>query len=263
MFYAKSPDMISTKPLVGGFAISDAQYAQALSVLTDPDDERIITFTNGAFALERKYYAKSPDILSPKPVEGGHEITEEQHLDALSALANPDDHRIITFTNGAFALERKFFARAPNAVSTMPLENGVEITEAQFNAAVAVLTNSEDKRIIVFTDGVFSLEYPPGYEPEPEPEPEPLTQADYAAAIQLMIDETARSRKYSDGASLASYVASTVPAWAAEAQVFVSWRDAVWIYAYGEFAKVQAGQRAQPTIIEIISELPMISWPAA
>ena len=90
--------------------------------------------------------------------------------------------------------------------------------------------------------------------------PRPTT-ADFAAAIQSHIDATAKARGYNGPATLASYVASTIPAWAAEAQAFVAWRDAVWIYAYGELAKVQAGQRTQPTVDEIVSELVPIVWP--
>ncbi|MBA2125065.1 hypothetical protein DLM45_02340 [Hyphomicrobium methylovorum] len=95
----------------------------------------------------------------------------------------------------------------------------------------------------------------------PVVEPSAPTQDDYKDAVQAHIDAAARSRNYADGVSLASYVASTVPGWAAEAQAFVAWRDAVWFYAYSELAKVLTGQRAQPSIAEFISELPAIVWP--
>lgn len=98
------------------------------------------------------------------------------------------------------------------------------------------------------------------YIPPPQPEPPP-TQDDYSAAIQYRIDVTARERGYADGYALASYVPSSIPAWAAEALSFVAWRDAVWIYAFTELAKVQAGQRPQPTIADLIAELPAIQWP--
>lgn len=88
------------------------------------------------------------------------------------------------------------------------------------------------------------------------------TQADYSQAIQAHIDGVARSRNYADGVALASYTVSTIPAWAAEAQAFAAWRDAVWAYAYGELAKVMAGERAKPTIDVLIAELPAMVWPA-
>jgi hypothetical protein len=88
------------------------------------------------------------------------------------------------------------------------------------------------------------------------------TEADYQAAIQLLIDQTAQSRQYADGVALAGYINSTVPTWTSEATAFIAWRDSVWLYAYGELAKVQAGQRPQPSVAQILSELPTIAWPA-
>jgi len=95
----------------------------------------------------------------------------------------------------------------------------------------------------------------------PPPEPEPPTLDDYRIAIQAHIDATARQRDYDGGVSCASYVNSTNPQWAAEAQAFVAWRDAVWSYAFQELAKVENGEREQPTIDEFLSELPQIEWP--
>ena len=99
------------------------------------------------------------------------------------------------------------------------------------------------------------------YTPPPAPEPPPPTQEDYERAIQRHVDTVARVRNYRNGTALASYVSSTIPLWAAEAQAFVAWRDAVWVYAYAELEKVISGERAQPTIAEIILELPVIEWP--
>jgi hypothetical protein len=92
------------------------------------------------------------------------------------------------------------------------------------------------------------------------PAPAP-TLDDYEAAIQALIDATAREKNYADGVSLASYVASTVPAWAAEAAAFIGWRDAVWGYVYTQLAAVEAEERAQPTVAELLAELPAITWP--
>ncbi|WP_296072276.1 hypothetical protein [uncultured Agrobacterium sp.] len=87
------------------------------------------------------------------------------------------------------------------------------------------------------------------------------TITDYENAIQNLVDETAREKQFRDGVTLASYAASTKPNWAAEAQAFVAWRDNVWAYAYGELAKVQAGQREQPTVDEFLAEIAPIAWP--
>lgn len=88
-----------------------------------------------------------------------------------------------------------------------------------------------------------------------------LTVEDYRIAIQAHVDATAIVGNYDSGTSLASYVASTNPAWAAEAAAFVAWRDSVWAYAYAELDKVLAGQREQPDVEAFIAELPEIEWP--
>lgn len=88
-----------------------------------------------------------------------------------------------------------------------------------------------------------------------------LTEEDFRMAIQNHVDQTARSRRYDGGFALASYVSSTIPQWSTEAQIFVAWRDAVWVYAYTELDKVLGGERSMPTVDEFISELPAIEWP--
>lgn len=88
------------------------------------------------------------------------------------------------------------------------------------------------------------------------------TITDYENAIQNLVDTTAREKQFRDGVILASYVASTKPKWAAEAQAFVAWRDYVWTSAYAELEKVQSGQRPQPTVEQFLSEIVRIAWPA-
>jgi hypothetical protein len=85
----------------------------------------------------------------------------------------------------------------------------------------------------------------------------------FRLAIQRHVDETAQARRYDSGNSLASYVASTNQAWAAEAQAFVAWRDAVWVHAYAELDKVTSGERPVPGIDQFIEELPEMVWPEA
>lgn len=93
---------------------------------------------------------------------------------------------------------------------------------------------------------------------EPDPEPAPLTQEDYRRAVQAHIDAAAQARLYDSGVSLASYVASTNEAWAAEAQAFIAWRDAVWSQVYALWA---APPDPAPTIEALIASLPAIVWP--
>lgn len=83
----------------------------------------------------------------------------------------------------------------------------------------------------------------------------------YRLEIQAMIDAKANERQYDSGATLASYVNSTIEQWATEAQEFVAWRDAVWLHALTEMDKVQSGTREQPTVEAFLAELPTFEWP--
>lgn len=91
--------------------------------------------------------------------------------------------------------------------------------------------------------------------------PLPPQLEDFRAAVQARIDTEAQTKQYENGLACATYATSTIPGWAAQAQAFVAWRDAVWAYAFTELAKVESGEREQPSVAEIIDELPAISWP--
>lgn len=98
----------------------------------------------------------------------------------------------------------------------------------------------------------------PAYE-HPAPAPEQVIEQ-FRAAIQAHVDAAAISRRYDSGNSLATYVASSNPDWAAEAHAFVIWRDAVWAYAYVEMDRVLGGLREKPTVQEFLDELPVMDW---
>jgi hypothetical protein len=89
----------------------------------------------------------------------------------------------------------------------------------------------------------------------------PLAIPDYQSAVQSHVDQMARSQQFNDGVTLASYKDSTNALWAAQAAAFIAWRDQVWAYSYEQLAAVQAAIRPQPSIQELIAELPAISWP--
>lgn len=91
--------------------------------------------------------------------------------------------------------------------------------------------------------------------------PPALTADDCRREIQSLIDAKANERQYDSGATLASYVNSTIAQWSAEAQAFVAWRDMVWTYALAELAKVQSGEREQPSVGDFLAELPAFEWP--
>lgn len=123
----------------------------------------------------------------------------------------------------------------------------VEITDEQW---IELASNPGRRRLV---GGEVELFDPP---------PAPVTVDDFRRAIQAHIDAAAQSRSYDSGVTCSSYLNSTNPAWAAQASTFVAWRDAVWAYAYAELAKVEGGERAQPSVADIINELPGMVWPA-
>lgn len=87
-------------------------------------------------------------------------------------------------------------------------------------------------------------------------------QSSHTAALEAHVDEVARQRQYTGAVSAASYVASTNPQWAAEAQAFVSWRDQVWAHALQELAEAQSSGQA-PDLTALIAGLPEMVWPGA
>lgn len=92
--------------------------------------------------------------------------------------------------------------------------------------------------------------------------PPPPTSDQITAGVQVHIDQTAQSKGYENGVSLATYVPSTVATWRAEADAFIPWRDSVWAYTYETFAKIESGEIPPPaTVDEFIGWLPPIVWP--
>ncbi len=85
--------------------------------------------------------------------------------------------------------------------------------------------------------------------------------AEFEEAIQKIVDDTARSKQFRDGVTLASYTASTNAVWKAQAETFVAWRDHVWGHAYAELEKVLSGQRERPSVPEFLAEVSSINWP--
>lgn len=86
---------------------------------------------------------------------------------------------------------------------------------------------------------------------------------DIENAIDALILSKAKG-KYNSVVSCITYLNSSNPQWRAEAQAFLSYRDAVWLYVIGELAKVELGTRTLPTPEDAVAEIellyPMV-WP--
>lgn len=78
--------------------------------------------------------------------------------------------------------------------------------------------------------------------------------------ISNIIDTTAQSKQYENGVSCASYLNSTNPQWASEAQAFISWRDSCYLYAFNLLNDVVSGGEI-PSEQEFIAGIPVIVWP--
>ena len=83
----------------------------------------------------------------------------------------------------------------------------------------------------------------------------------YQDAIQVALDNKAREKMYENALSIATYISSTNPHWQSEAETFLAWRDAVYVYALNILDEVQSGGE-QPTIEEVVSGMPTIVWPS-
>lgn len=79
-------------------------------------------------------------------------------------------------------------------------------------------------------------------------------------AVQAHLDTTAQARGYDSIFTCISYVSSTDPTFNAEAVAAVAWRDEVWIYCHGVLAEVVTSARLEPTLEELLAELPAVNW---
>lgn len=143
-----------------------------------------------------------------------------------------------------------------------PLEDGVYLIPG--NCLEAEPPAPGEGQYVIQIEGRWELRdvVDPLPTPEPEPSPEEIA-AGFTAAIQMRLDNFARTRNYDGILSACTYATSTVPKFQAEAQTCVNLRDATWAAAYEILAQVQAGQRPMPATIEDIEDdLPALAWTA-
>ncbi len=74
-------------------------------------------------------------------------------------------------------------------------------------------------------------------------------------AIQAHLDSTAKENGYDSILSACSY-AGGVNHFQEEGKAFVTWRGEIWAYCYQVLVDVQSETRTEPTIEELIKELP-------
>lgn len=80
--------------------------------------------------------------------------------------------------------------------------------------------------------------------------------------VAAHVNSVAAEKGYDSGATCAGYATSSVEKWSSEAAAFIAWRDSVWVAVFSLLAAVEAGTATIPTAEEMISSLPVITWPA-
>lgn len=81
--------------------------------------------------------------------------------------------------------------------------------------------------------------------------------AEYSSAVQAWLDDVVQANGYDDMASCATYAASSVAQWRADAQAAIAWRDAVWQSCFAWQAQAaQALPDPIPTVAQFIAGLP-------
>lgn len=86
--------------------------------------------------------------------------------------------------------------------------------------------------------------------------PVPPTVADYTVAVQAHLDAGARTRNYDNIVSACSYAGAPNP-FQEEGAAFLAWRGECWALCHQIMAGVESGQRAQPTIAELVALMPL------
>lgn len=79
--------------------------------------------------------------------------------------------------------------------------------------------------------------------------------ADATNAVQRLLDTSAQAKGYDDIKSAALRAGYAGP-FHDEGQKFATWMDACWATCYSVMGQVLAGERAKPTLEELITELP-------
>lgn len=147
----------------------------------------------------------------------------------------------------------------PMAADASPLEPGVWLIPA--GCVEVAPPNAPTGKIARWNGSAWVLVNRPNAAPAPQP---PSAVATFTASIDAHVDAAARAWSYNSADSLASYKASTVPQWAAEASAFIAWRDAVWVEALATMAAVQAGTSPMPSTPEaFIAGLPPLIRPTS
>ena len=88
-----------------------------------------------------------------------------------------------------------------------------------------------------------------------------LVVDDYEEAVQKYLDQTVQEKGYDNVYTCLTYKDDPDPIFSAEASAVLNWRSIVWRTAQGILNSWMHGEIEQPTIQEVISQLPNLTWP--
>lgn len=98
--------------------------------------------------------------------------------------------------------------------------------------------------------------------PAPPAPPPSLTVADYEAAVDKYLDDTAYLYGYNSLISAITYADEpAVPAFQVEGQAFRACRSLTWAKCREVLTAYENGERTAPTIAELLAELPPLELP--
>ena len=143
-------------------------------------------------------------------------------------------------------------------ISQAPIEGGIEISEADYQAALAGMLDGLQVQVLAGCLVVGPEQPLPPPEPPPETEEQLIDRLTHA--VQAYMDSVAQQRNYDSILSLCTYATSTVSRFQAEGQAGVVWRDACWQLGYDLIARVRAGEAPIPTETELLAMLPPMQW---
>ena len=84
---------------------------------------------------------------------------------------------------------------------------------------------------------------------------------EYQTAVQKRLDDFAQTRNYDGILSACTYATSLVERFKIEGQYCVNARDTTWAKCYEILDAVNSNSRHMPTLEQLMSELPILSWP--
>lgn len=135
-----------------------------------------------------------------------------------------------------------------------------EIVQIELNtfpvAAPLIWVQCPDNCTLAWTyaNGVFTAPIAPTLTFDEQMKP-------YRDEVNTALYQTAQSKQYDNQLSIVTYINSSNTQWKAEANAFITWRDALFAYAINIENQVQSNSIPAPTLESFIAGFPTITWP--